>query len=399
MENTLATQIPYTLRNLFILDEIKKFDADIICLQEVEAQLFKQLFAPQLDILGYEGYFQVKVFDRDHFEATKEWSESRTDGCATFWKKDKFNLVRDDFIEIRQGLYSANYIKFGYPNDFFMKQFLKFRNIITMVHLESVGGDDLAKHQLIVANTHILANSSKRAVQLGQLYVALCALHKFCNGLNYPLIFCGDLNIVPYSVPYKFLEQGIVRHTDPALKLSVDNEAKVIDVDIQSPFTLKSAYKSILGREGNTLRYGIPSDYIWYNTDNLQPTAIDSYTQYDNKVFKYLDFNEKYPSDHFPVYGKFVFKNNSQRPSRSDFKIPHIERKRKPVGRRIVPQWPGSAKKVPEKSEAEKTAEGVHEKMEAFANTLNPELKRRKEKSKKQRESKFSNFKDDEDRA
>jgi len=217
--------------------------------------------------------------------------------------------------------------------------------------------------------------------------------------LNYPLIFCGDLNIVPFSVPYKFLEQGIVRHTDPSLKVSVDNEAKLIDVDIQSPFSLKSAYKTILGREGNTLRYGIPSDYLWYNTDNLQPTAIDSYTQYDNKVSKFVDFNEKYPSDHFPVYGKFVFKNNSQRPSRSDYSIPRIERKRKPVGRRAVPQWAGSAKKITDKAEAEKTADTIEDKMKAFADTLSPETKRRREKSKKQRESKFSNFKDDDDRA
>jgi len=391
MENTLNTQIPYSLRNLFILDEIKKYDADIICLQEVEAQLYRQLYAPQLDILGYEGYFQVKVFDRDHFEATKEWSESRTDGCATFWKKDKFNLVRHNFMEIRQGLYSSNYIKFGYPNDFFMKQFLKFRNIITMVHLETVGGDDLAKHQLIVANTHILANSSKRAVQLGQLYVSMCALHKFCNGLNYPLLFCGDLNIVPFSVPYKFLEQGIIRHSDASLTMSVDNDAKLVEVDVQSPFSMKSAYKSIIGREGNTLRYGIPSDYLWYNTTNLVPTAIESYTQYDKKVYKYIDYNEKFPSDHFPVYGKFVFKNNSTRPTPSDYSIPHLARKRKPVGRRAVPQRTPTTKQIPQKAEAEKQVEGLGDKIEKFAETLSPETRRRRERGKKQREKKTSN--------
>jgi CCR4-NOT transcription complex subunit 6 len=394
MENTLTTQIPYTLRNLFILDEIKKYDADIICLQEVEAQLYRQLFAPQLDILGYEGYFQVKVFDRDHFEATKEWSESRTDGCATFWKKDKFNLVRNTFMEIRQGLYSSNYIKFGYPNHFFMKQFLKFRNIITMVHLESVGGDELAKHQLIVANTHILANSSKRAVQLGQLYVSMCALHKFCNGLDYPVIFCGDLNIVPFSVPYKFLDQGVIKHTDASLKVSVDNEAKLVGVDVTSPFSLKSAYKTVLGREGNTLRYGIPSDYLWYNTTNIQPIAVDSYTQYDTKVAKYLDYNENYPSDHFPVYGKFVFKNNSQRPSPSDYAIPRLERKRKPVGRRTNPQQSNKTKNVLGEGDAEKQVEGVQNKMKEFADTLSPETKRRRERTKKQRDKKFSSSDD-----
>lgn len=394
MENTLTTQIPYSLRNLFILDEIQKYDADIICLQEVEAQLYRQLFAPQLDILGYEGYFQVKVFDRDHFEATKEWSESRTDGCATFWKKDKFNLVRDNFMEIRQGLYSANFIKFGYSNDFFMKQFLKFRNIITMVHLECVN-DDIDKHQLIVANTHILANSSKRAVQLGQLYVSLCALHKFCNGLNYPLVLAGDLNIVPFSAPYKFLEQGVVKHSDTALAVSVDNEAKLIDVDVVSPFSLKSAYKTVLGREANTLRYGIPSDYLWYNTTNIIPTAVDSYTQYDNKILKFLDYNEKYPSDHFPVYGKFAFKNNSQRPAKSEFVIPRIERKRKPVGRRSTPQRNTPNTKKTEKLEAEKKAESIEDDMKAFADTLSPEKKRRKERSTKQKDKKFSSSRDE----
>jgi hypothetical protein len=260
-----------------------------------------------------------------------------------------------------------------------------------MVHLECVGGDELAKHQLIVANTHILANSSKRAVQLGQLYVSLCALHKFCNGLDYPLLFCGDLNIVPFSVPYKFLEQGIIKNSDLSLQVSVNNEAGLVDVDVKSPFTLKSAYKTVLGREGNTLRYGIPSDYLWYNTSNIQPTAIDSYAQYDNKVAKYLDYNENYPSDHFPVYGKFVFKNNSQRPFKSDFVIPRLDRKRKPVGRRSVPQRTNNTKKIPEKSDAEKEVEGFGDKMKEFADTFSPETKRRRERSKKQREKKFSN--------
>jgi hypothetical protein len=203
------------------------------------------------------------------------------------------------------------------------------------------------------------------------------------------------LNIVPFSVPYKFLEQGIINHSDASLNVSVDNEAKLVDVDVNSPFSLKSAYKTILGREGNTLRYGIPSDYLWYNTNNIQPTAIDSYTHYDNKAAKYIDYNEKYPSDHFPVYGKFVFKNNSQLPSPSDFVIPRLDRKRKPVGRRSVPQRSNNTKKIPVKGEAEKQVEGVEDKMKEFAETLSPETKRRRERSKKQKDKKFSNSNSD----
>jgi hypothetical protein len=49
-------------------------------------------------------------------------------------------MVREDYLEYRQGLYSANFTKYGFQNSFFMNKFIKLRNIMTMVHLESVSG-------------------------------------------------------------------------------------------------------------------------------------------------------------------------------------------------------------------------------------------------------------------
>jgi mRNA deadenylase 3'-5' endonuclease subunit Ccr4 len=56
-----------------VLHEIISYDADIVCLQEVDADVFDSLLLPTFQSLGYQGYYSGKVKN-----GTRE-------GCATFW--------------------------------------------------------------------------------------------------------------------------------------------------------------------------------------------------------------------------------------------------------------------------------------------------------------------------
>ena len=66
-----------------ILDEIESADADIVCLQEVEFKAFDQDFKPKLAALGYSAAMQ----------SDNKRSQKHSSGVATFWKRDKFELV------------------------------------------------------------------------------------------------------------------------------------------------------------------------------------------------------------------------------------------------------------------------------------------------------------------
>jgi mRNA deadenylase 3'-5' endonuclease subunit Ccr4 len=59
--------------------ELRKQDADIICLQELEKQHYEGYFYPKLAAAGYSATFCPKQ---------KDSSQTVLDGCAIFWRGD-----------------------------------------------------------------------------------------------------------------------------------------------------------------------------------------------------------------------------------------------------------------------------------------------------------------------
>lgn len=80
-------------RKQLIIHEILSYDADIVCLQEIESGQFEQYFKPQLRMRGsYDGVFSPKSRAR----TMNDWDRSYVDGCATFFKADRylvFNII------------------------------------------------------------------------------------------------------------------------------------------------------------------------------------------------------------------------------------------------------------------------------------------------------------------
>ena len=76
----------YRKRNL--LRELLTHRADILCLQEVQSDHFQEYLNPELVAAGYTGIYKKKtteIFTGNSYAI---------DGCATFFKKDKFTLVK-----------------------------------------------------------------------------------------------------------------------------------------------------------------------------------------------------------------------------------------------------------------------------------------------------------------
>jgi CCR4-NOT transcription complex subunit 6 len=55
-------------------------------LKEVETEQFKTLFQARLEEVGYAGVFYPKSRSKTMNEEEKKY----VDGCAIFWKKDKY---------------------------------------------------------------------------------------------------------------------------------------------------------------------------------------------------------------------------------------------------------------------------------------------------------------------
>uniref|UniRef100_A0A3Q3NL36 Phosphodiesterase 12 n=1 Tax=Labrus bergylta TaxID=56723 RepID=A0A3Q3NL36_9LABR len=87
---------PYALQLDYRLNLIKKelagYNADIICLQEVDKAVFTDSLTPTLDAFGLDGVFRVK--DKQH------------EGLATFYRRSKFKLLSQHDIMLSEALSS-----------------------------------------------------------------------------------------------------------------------------------------------------------------------------------------------------------------------------------------------------------------------------------------------------
>lgn len=72
------------------MQEILNYNADIVCLQEVESSQYDEYFRDQMSQHGeYDGVFYPKSRAR----TMDQYARKSVDGCATFWKINKYDCV------------------------------------------------------------------------------------------------------------------------------------------------------------------------------------------------------------------------------------------------------------------------------------------------------------------
>ncbi|NXN06539.1 ANGE1 protein, partial [Indicator maculatus] len=186
----------YRLPNL--LQEIRHWDPDVLCLQEVQENHYWEQLEPTFKAMGFTCFY-------------KRRTGTKTDGCAVCYKHSRFQLISLSPIEyFRPGL-----------------DVLNRDNVGLVLLLQPLLPDSLylkAVSPLCVANTHMLFNPRRGDIKLAQMALLLAEIDKIAKtdeGNYYPVILCGDLNSVPDSPLYKFIRNGeLSYHGMPAWKVS-----------------------------------------------------------------------------------------------------------------------------------------------------------------------------------
>uniref|UniRef100_A0ABM5FLG2 Protein angel homolog 2 n=1 Tax=Pogona vitticeps TaxID=103695 RepID=A0ABM5FLG2_9SAUR len=173
-----------------ILADIKRFDADILCLQEVQEDQYGIEIKPSLEALGYHCEYKMRT-------------GRKPDGCATCFKTSKFNLL------------SSN------PVEFFRRNIpLLDRDNVGLVLLLQPRFSCKATTAICVANTHLLYNPRRGDIKLTQLAMLLAEVTNVSvrkDGRFCPLVICGDFNSVPHSPLYNFLREGKLNYEGLAI--------------------------------------------------------------------------------------------------------------------------------------------------------------------------------------
>lgn len=81
--------LAWSYRKELILTEIMNYDADFLCLQEVDIAQYEDYFTPHLKNQDYEGVFWAK----SRWKTMSDADRRTVDGCATFYKASKYGSV------------------------------------------------------------------------------------------------------------------------------------------------------------------------------------------------------------------------------------------------------------------------------------------------------------------
>ncbi|CAL8997363.1 unnamed protein product [Prunus brigantina] len=305
----------YRMQN--IINEIIEYDADILCLQEVQRDHFEDLLKPALAKCGYSVLYKTK---------TKEVytpNQYTIDGCATFYRRDKFKEIVKYELE-----YDKSALPFVEALEPELKKDGRFRllkdNVALVVILERVkneGSFDGNQPRICVANTHIHASEKFPDVKWFQVVSLINGLGTIANS-KIPLLICGDLNSLPLSNPHSFISKGILqsvpnKETDP---LGVYQYLRPRPI-----YKLKSAYACFFQSDGIeeqqrrkmdsetmepiftnfTSEFTGTLDYIFFTVNSLRLESVLELL--DKEALGSGLPSPQWSSDHIALMGSFTF--------------------------------------------------------------------------------------------
>ncbi|XP_025196414.1 nocturnin isoform X1 [Melanaphis sacchari] len=250
-------------RRCHMLEEILRHNPDIICLQEVDHFDF---LSRALATQSYSGLFVPKpdspcVYINDN---------NGPDGCAIFYKNDKFDLLE--------------------KHDKILQVWTVHSNQVSLLLILQ---DKSTQKELCVSTTHLKARKGALLSTLrneqGKDLLQFISSH----AAGRPTIVCGDFNAEPTEPVYNTMCSCSYLPLDSAYKLSGSEP-------------LYTSWK-IRGGEGE-VKHTI--DYMFYTKHKLTVSNILN-------MPKEIDIGENrvpslsYPSDHFSLISDFYFNKNT----------------------------------------------------------------------------------------
>nr|XP_029123569.1 carbon catabolite repressor protein 4 homolog 1 isoform X2 [Elaeis guineensis] len=357
-----ALSWPYRRQNL--LREIIGYHADILCLQEVQSDHFEEFFAPELDKHGYQALYKKKTSEVKFHMLSCFWNfnfhcfqlvnmvnyrwlvqvysgnPNAVDGCATFFRRDKFSHVKKYEVEFNKAAQSLTDAVIQ-PNQkkVALSRLIK-DNIALIVVLEAKfsnqGADNPGKRQLLcVANTHVNVHQDHKDVKLWQVHTLLKGLEKIAVSADIPMLVCGDFNSVPGSAPHALLAMGKVDQLHPDLAVDPLNILRPAS-KLTHQLPLVSAYSSFARMMGighsleqqrrrmdpttneplftNCTRDFIGTvDYIFYTADSLTVESLLELLDEESLRKDTAIPSAEWSSDHLALLAEFRCKPRVRR--------------------------------------------------------------------------------------
>ncbi|KAM2022298.1 hypothetical protein ACFX16_044218 [Malus domestica] len=314
--------LSWAYRQQNLLYEIIDYDADILCLQEVQKDHFENFLKPELAKYGYSVVYKKKKTEIFTFK-----SQLTVDGCATFYRDQRFKEIATYELEFNN---SAKPFVDSLDGEQ-KKEALRLLkdNVALVVILEMVeneGSSDGNRPRICVANTHIHANVQNPDIKLFQVVTLIHALEKIAE-LKIPLLICADLNSLPRSDPYTFISKARVE----ILPIKETDKSGILQtLKLSHPLNLVSAYATFFQSDGvedhqrekmdpetkeplftsHTPSFFGTLDYIFYTAASLRLDSVLELLDKDLDKEGYLP-SAKWSSDHIALMASFSLETST----------------------------------------------------------------------------------------
>ena len=335
--------LSWDYRKTKIFEEVETYDADIICLQELDKTNHDEHFKPNFSKLGYKCFYHQKGRHE-----TMGSDAKYVDGCGTFWKDKKYLVLDQQYFVLGRKAVEGSAIK---TTDLINRVWQR-DDIATVVLLEN----RLTGSRLIVANAHFYWDPAFKDVKLVQMAVLLEQLSalsqkyaamgpcqskrrshltladdaepdpepgpslEYAEGTQIPMIICGDFNSAVNSEAYGLFANGrLEKHHDD---FNGRDYGQYTNSKVTHPFTLRSAYGSVgeLKFTNYTPTFTDVLDYIWYSSNSVRVTGVLGGVdeEYLRRVPGFP--NSDFPSDHLLLKADFsINKQKTNKVVEADF--------------------------------------------------------------------------------
>lgn len=250
-------------RKYLIVEEIIEYCPDIICLQEVDHFNFlKHVLGTQ----GYTGMFFPKP-DSPCFYIN---GNNGPDGCALFFRSDKFELVKAETRILEIWRIQSNQVA-----------------LLMILKIKQTG------QEICVATTHLKAKHSALLATLRNEQGKDLVQFVKDKSEGRPVVLCGDFNAEPQEPVYSTVLKGYQNLASAYAECNANDEIELLPSASREP-----PYTTWKIREEGEVCHTI--DYVFYTKDRLELEGVLEFPT-EKDVGSGRVPNLSYPSDHFSL--------------------------------------------------------------------------------------------------
>ncbi|XP_027771799.1 carbon catabolite repressor protein 4 homolog 5 isoform X2 [Solanum pennellii] len=316
--NVSPKYLDWDYRKKLICEEIRDYNPDIMCFQEVDR-------FDDLDYLlqkeGFKGVYQARTGDA-------------SDGCAIFWNNKLFDILHEESIEFQN---------FNLRNNVCQLCVFKMNVKSSSKDVSATNSESASSPSFLVGNIHVLYNPNRGDIKLGQVRLFLESAQRLSHEWgDIPVVLAGDLNSMPQSAMYQFFTSNKLdiqmhdrkqisgqiyplqnRSFNPRLSYRWSNEELLLatgtgDSHLIHQLQLRSAYAGAPGSSRTRENSGEPLatsyhskflgtvDYIWHTTEFVPVRVLDTLPVDILRRTGGLP-SEKWGSDHLSLVCELAF--------------------------------------------------------------------------------------------